>query len=882
MKRIILTNKWFGTLVALSSTAILPAQEKPNIVLILADDMGYSDLGCYGGEIETPNLDSLARKGIRYSHFYNGARSCPTRAALMTGLFAHQAGIGWMTNAHEGDGAYEGDLSRNALTIAEYLKEGGYKTYVTGKWHLVSYRKVNHKVKDNWPLQRGFDGFYGIIDGATNYFTTAVNIGNNDGVTQSDPNFYFTDAISDESVEFIENNGNDPFFMYVAYNAPHWPLQAKQADIDKYLNKYNDGWDELRKTRFAKQKEIGLFDNTYDISARDNQVVAWDDISTLTDGDRSNPELWTRRMAIYAAQIDAMDQGIGRIVQSLKDAGKLDNTLILFLSDNGACAEPLGSDLIANMTGGVNKNESYRRPWANVSSTPFREYKHHAHEGGINTPLIVHWPEGVVNADGRIVRSTGHIIDIFKTIEKITGISYPETYVRGDSTYRIVPLQGESLLPDFKDENKVRGPMFWEHEGNLAVRMGEWKLVVKTPENQSLGSLELYNMVSDPIEENDLSASYPQKLKELWDIWYEWAMEKNVFPLRYAIYADRQSEDKRYPNGTFDEYQKAGWLPEVSETGTVAKWKVDQTSQITGQNSARVEIIKTGTAPANYNFKWTNLQLKAGERCKVRFKAKADKATSFKLRLEKDGDGWGKVIDLDVAVGTEIKQYEFYSSVVPADFKYQIGFYVGHCAPGVIWFDDVELNFINKESLSPTWNLKSMETGSYNVSFDGATTYTGIDNFPVPVKVSLKRKNEPQSVYHSETFFITKDKKNISFDVSNPSADEQVYIEFEFPPYASLKCLIENPTLKFNKSSSTSQDKTDDYQIQNIGNAILIKPMNHEINYSVEIFNMSGSLAGKYTSLTDQMIVPVSVSGVYIIKVNEGDKEKKVQKISIN
>ncbi|HQB27404.1 MAG TPA: sulfatase-like hydrolase/transferase [Paludibacter sp.] len=877
MKRTNCTNRYLGLFTVLGTTTLsLLAQEKPNVILILADDMGYSDIGCYGGEIETPNLDSLAQQGIRYSHFYNGARSCPTRAALMTGLYAHQAGIGWMTNAHESiNGAYEGDLSKNALTIGEYLKQDNYKTYMIGKWHLTSYRKVNHKVKDNWPLQRGFDEFYGIVGGAANYFTTPVNIGNADGVEQSTPGFYFTDAISDQTAEFIRNNGDDPFFMYVAYNAPHWPLHAKTEDIAKYDGKYSVGWDQIRANRFDKQKAMGLFDDSYHLTVRDSQVVPWEDVPTLTGGDRNNPELWEKRMEIYAAQIDAMDQGIGRIVQALEETGKLENTIIFFLSDNGACAEALGSDDLANMTGAASTYESYRRHWANVSSTPFREYKHHAHEGGINTPLIVHWPNGIKNGNGRFVRTTGHIIDIYKTIADITNIDYPGTY-QGNTIH---PLQGESLLPDFQEETKVRGPMFWEHEGNLAVRIGEWKLVVKTLENQPLGKLELYNISADPVEENDLTNTNPEKLQELWEIWHQWALDKNVYPIRNDGYDKRQMEDKRYPNGTFDEYHKAGWNPAVGGNSAIARWEVDETNQITGNNSARINVLQTGTRPADFSLRWTNLHLKQNERCKVRFKAKADKELFIKLRLEKDGDGFAKVIDEDVTIGTEIKQYEYDSNVVPADFKYQIGFYAGHCPPSTIWIDDVELSFINEPGLSPEWTLEPQEEINYKAEFKAQSGYSGIEDHPVPVKIRLKRKNNPQSIFHSEEIFLSGEEQNFSIELPTPESQEIVYIEFEFPPYAARKCLIKELTLKTDGMSSLQSNKTNDYLVNTIGHAVLIKHLQGNKNYSVEMFDSSGKLLGKYINPGTQLIIPVIDSGVYLLKINEGLQTKKIKKI---
>ena len=292
------------------------SQERPNIILILADDMGYSDLGCYGGEIETPTLDSLAKNGIRYKQFYNAARCCPTRASLLTGLHPHQAGMGWMAAADLGTPAYQGNLNNESVTIAEVLKSSGYKTYMTGKWHLTNDRKTNGQVKDNWPIQRGFDRFFGIVPGAANYFTPFVYSNNERFKAPRDPNYYLTDAISDTSVQYIrehlEGDNKSPFFMYVAYNAPHWPLHAPKDAIDKYREYYKQGWDKIRTLRFEKQKNLGFFTKNVSMSSRDSQIDAWQNLNDSEKEDMAN------RMAIYAAQVDIMDQGIGRIINFLR------------------------------------------------------------------------------------------------------------------------------------------------------------------------------------------------------------------------------------------------------------------------------------------------------------------------------------------------------------------------------------------------------------------------------------------------------------------------------------------------------------------------------------------------------------------------------------
>lgn len=514
---------------------------KPNIVLILADDMGFSDLGCYGGEINTPNLDLLAKEGVRYSQFYNAARCCPTRASLLTGVYPHQAGMGWMTNADLGTPQYRGDLSKNVVTIAELLKGAGYNTYMTGKWHLSSTRKDDAGINDNWPVQRGFDRFFGIVGGAGNYFRLPVF---SDNVKyQSPDNFYFTNAISDSSVMFIANHFNrhpsNPMFMYVAYTAPHWPLHALDEDIKKYEGIYEAGWDTLRENRLKKQYKIGLWEKNIVLSQRDEKVPSWNSLSLAEKKD------FARRMAIYAAQVDAMDQGIGRIVKKLKEINQLDNTVIFFLADNGGCAEYISSgkskDLTTNL---ANTWESYRINWANVSNTPFREYKHWIHEGGIHTPFIVHWPNGIDKSlNNGFIRDYGHITDIMATCAELSLAKYPEEY----NGNQIMMMQGTSLLPHFSKKANKRGPIFWEHEANIGMREGKWKLVAKTPENGTFdpAKLELYNLAEDPAELKNLAGVYPEKLNSMYKAWEAWAQYVQVYPFDTREYNVRTKASKQ-------------------------------------------------------------------------------------------------------------------------------------------------------------------------------------------------------------------------------------------------------------------------------------------------------------------------------------------------
>ncbi len=494
--------------------------DRPNIVLIMADDMGYSDIGCYGGEIQTPNLDKLAANGLRFTQFYNTARCCPTRASLMTGLYSHQTGMGWMTAANLGYDGYRGDLNDKCVTIAEVLKQAGYGTYMAGKWHLT-YDKYWDGPKHSWPRQRGFDRFYGTISGGGSYFNPKALTRDNTRIKAPAEGYYYTDAISDNAVKFIaEHNrskGDEPFFLYVAYTCPHWPLHAKPKDIAKYRGKYIKGWDALRSERHKRMIKMGIMDKGWAITPRDKKVKTWDEVKS------GKKELWDLRMAVYAAQIDCMDQDIGRIISAVKKAGRLDNTLIMFLSDNGGCAEGISrkkKDI--ELLGTDDSFESYRINWANASNTPFRLYKHWVHEGGIATPLIVHWPRGI-KARGQLRHQPGHVIDIMATCLDITGATYPRKY-KGN---KIVGLEGKSLVPAFENKRIGREAIYWEHEGNRAIRVGKWKLVAKGVQ----GPWELYDLEVDRTELNNLAQKYPDRVKKMAAMWQKWAERADVLPL---------------------------------------------------------------------------------------------------------------------------------------------------------------------------------------------------------------------------------------------------------------------------------------------------------------------------------------------------------------
>lgn len=503
--------------------------DRPNIVLIMSDDMGYSDIGCYGGEIHTPNLDRLAANGLRFAQFYNTARCCPTRASLMTGLYPHQTGIGHMTNTptnftqHDLDvPPYRGFLNRNCVTIAEVLKEAGYATLMAGKWHL------GISTQDKWPLGRGFDKFYGIIPGACNFFKPTHPRGitfGADTITITNPDYYATDAFTDRAIQFIgetRRKSERPFFLYLAYNAPHWPLNAPQEDINKYKGKYMEGWQNLRLQRYQNMIEMGLVDADWELTSQDSRD--WDSL------DEEKKKEMDLRMAIYAAMVDRMDQNIGKLMDYLRDEGMLDNTVIMFLNDNGACAEggELGGGPAEQLETKQGYFLSYGRAWANASNTPYREYKHWVHEGGIATPFIVHWPKGVPEQEnGALVREYGFLPDIMATCVDLAAAEYPQEY-QGN---QIPAAAGKSLLPLISGLRKPvhDEPLFWEHEGNKAVRLGKYKLVQYWKRDRK-DNWELYDLEADRTETNDLAASVPEKVAEMAALYEEWADQNEVLP----------------------------------------------------------------------------------------------------------------------------------------------------------------------------------------------------------------------------------------------------------------------------------------------------------------------------------------------------------------
>lgn len=515
----------------LMAVSLCSAQERPNVVLIMVDDMGYSDLGCYGGEIPTPHIDSLAMSGVRFTQFYNTSRSCPTRASLMTGLFQHQAGIGQMSEdpapdekgrrSHDwGTEGYRGYLNRRCVTIAEVLRGAGYHTYMAGKWHLGMHGQ------EKWPLQRGFDRFYGILAGACSYLRPDGGRGltlDNTRLPAPEAPYYTTDAFTDYAIRFVEEQkDSDPFFLYLAFNAPHWPLQAKEDDIRKFVRMYRDkGWDRIREERLARQKASGLLPEDTRFAEWENR--AWDEL-TDEEKDRS-----AYRMAVYAAQMHCVDYNVGRLMDHLREAGKLDNTLVVFLADNGACAEPY-AELGGGRQEDINNPAlsgaiSYGRAWAQTSNTPFRKYKCRSYEGGISTPLIVSWSKRMGDRDGEWCRVPAYLPDIMPTFVEASGAEYPKTYHGND----IHPMAGTSLFPAI--EGKVASLheyMYWEHQNNRAIRRGDWKAV----RDETGGPWQLYNIAEDRSERVDMASERPELLAELVAEWERWAKANYVLPKR--------------------------------------------------------------------------------------------------------------------------------------------------------------------------------------------------------------------------------------------------------------------------------------------------------------------------------------------------------------
>ena len=520
-------------------------RKQPNIILVLVDDMGFADLGVMGSEIRTPNIDALAGQGALLTAMYNCARCCPSRASLLTGLYPHKAGVGHM-GADLGTPAYQGYLRNDAATIAEVLRPAGYRTLMAGKWHVGG--EFMAREVDSWrvgdldhptPRQRGFDRFYGILDGATHFFSPHFMLEDDSRVEVYPDDYYFTDAITDKAIDMMEDSVADaaPFFLYLAHAAPHWPLHAPEEDIARYEGVYLRGWDALRTARHEEMLSRGVLQHGWEISPRDAAAAAWSDVK-LTDWEAS-------KMAVYAAMIDRMDQSIGRVVQALKRMGEYEDTLILFLSDNGGCAEFMAEDGWAKFfpettndgrqiamgnrpnlrPGGPLTYQSYDLPWANVSNAPFRLFKHWVHEGGISTPFIAHWPNRITGPV--VAHAACHMTDVMPTILEASGARYPAEL----GGHGLQALDGGSLMPLLLGQDWARQqPIFWEHEGNAAVRLGNFKLV-----RQFGQPWELYDMEADRSELNDLMGQNDPITAQLTRDYQGWAEAVGVLDWEVAL-----------------------------------------------------------------------------------------------------------------------------------------------------------------------------------------------------------------------------------------------------------------------------------------------------------------------------------------------------------
>ena len=531
-----------------------PAPKRPNIVIILADDLGFSDIGCYGGEINTPNINYLAQNGIRYTQFYNTSRCCPTRASLLTGLYNQQAGVGKMTDAEDESG-YLGHLTKNAVTLAEVLKTAGYNTAMSGKWHVSNTNGqktrqeqmdwLDHHKEfgdfsplDQYPTSRGFDKFFGTIWGVVDYFDPFSLVSGTKPIKTVPKNYYHTDAINDTAVAYIKSyaHSKKPFFLYVAQNAPHWPLMAKPEDIVKYKDTYKTGWDVVRKARYDKMVKLGLIDpKTTKLSERWKGDLKWED----------NPDKeWdAMAMAVHAAMIDRMDQGIGRIIEALKQTGELENTLIIFLSDNGASPENCaaygpGFDRADETRDGLKVIYATKKQvlpglqttyssigprWANVANTPYKLAKAESYEGGVHTPMIAFWPKGITVKKGSFNNRVGHVMDFMSTFVELAGATYPKLY-KGNV---IPPTTGSSFAATFSGRQaQGHEALYNEHFGARYARLANWKLVSVSYDT----TWHLYDMATDKTETNDLAAKYPERVQELSAKWHTWADTHMVYP----------------------------------------------------------------------------------------------------------------------------------------------------------------------------------------------------------------------------------------------------------------------------------------------------------------------------------------------------------------
>lgn len=650
----------------LSATAALPVvasaqaeDRRPNIMVIMVDDMGYSDLGCFGGEIHTPNLDGLANNGMRFTQFFNAGRSCPSRAALMTGLYAQQAGIMAMGQS----------LNTECVTIPEVLKTAGYHTAMTGKWHLSLTQGIGNNADqmawlshqntfnnrpfapiETYPCNRGFDEHWGTIWGVVNHFDPFSLVHNEEPIyTDAIPSdFYSTDFITDKTIDLLDDLSakEEPFFMYVAYNAPHWPLHAKPEDIKKYDGMYDEGWDVMREKRYARMVELGLISPEQTPISRNESGRLWEN--------ETDKEFQAANMEVHAAMIDCVDQGVGRIIQKLKETGEYDNTIIIFSSDNGASSENYGIgefDRHDRTRDGQMVTHDSRTPgdqlsynylgtgWAGAINTPFRYWKAESFHGGIAAPTIVHWPAGMKSGKGSIVNEPCHFIDIMPTCIALAGAEYPSTY----NGHSIKPLaaEGRSLLPLISGEGEWNGErtLFWEHENGRAVRVGNWKMT-----SLRNGGWQLFDLSTDYSETNNVAAEYPDKVREMKTLWNNWA--KSVGLKVKEEMADTEKELLFYYPFDGDLTDKSPNNYPLSSNGhSFAEGRFGQALSLNG-NAQYLDFNTTGTV----NTKDTQYTICAwvyDEETAVPTSGTAENGNFFRdeiLLAQKDHNGTGRIL----------------------------------------------------------------------------------------------------------------------------------------------------------------------------------------------------------------------------------------------
>ena len=557
---------------------------RPNVLIIMADDLGYSDLGCFGGEINTPNLDGLANKGLRMTNFYNNSRCCPTRASLLTGQYAHKVGLAQNGNA----------LTRNGATIAEILKENGYQTGMVGKWHLsddmtkdtkeAQLKWLNHQAYpddnfasvESYPINRGFQKHYGIVWGVVNYFDPFSLVEGEKPIKEVPKDYYITDAINQKSVEYIKDftTKKDPFFLYVAHAAPHWPLHARPEDIEKYKDTYKIGWDDVRKQRYNRMVKLGLIDpKTTPLSNVMGKMGDWDKLSA------EEKEKQSQKMATHAAMIERLDKGVGDIIKTLKETKAFDNTLIIFLADNGASPEipsVPGYDRPSQTRDGrelqydtkvktsdIGSEISYTgigQNWANAANTPYKFWKIESFGGGIRTPMIVHWGKGLKTKKGSLNDNLSHAFDILPTILDITGINYPKTY----KDHVLTDLDGKSLLSVLKGQKtNGRTDIFFEHAKGQAYIKDNWKVVMPT----TTQTWELYDLSKDRNEQNNLAATQPDKLKDMTTAWEKWY--NDMKPVPAPLFIDPNYHGSCDPEVVWNEADKHWYIYYTSRRATI-------------------------------------------------------------------------------------------------------------------------------------------------------------------------------------------------------------------------------------------------------------------------------------------------------------------------